>query len=238
MTHPTPTPHIVRPSSTAADRSRGPGRSPGARSRFGAVAVLVLVLAAPSGAQAHGGIDVAEGGRGGVQIAVQGSEAEADQVDLATTLAGPGTGAGSKVVYWIRPSGRTRSVRIPTDRDESGIHHAEIPTQGRGSWQDWDVAAYVTLNNDKQLRVTNDRTDPPGPTANASERPTTPTTTTTTAAPTETTSPPTAASAVDDVSGQGDGAPAWVVPSFVVVLLVAGAAIALGRRRRRTTPED
>lgn len=225
MTHPTPTP-------------RDAGRLPGARSRFAVAVAVAVVLAVPSAAQAHGGIDVAKGGRGAVQIAVQGSKAEADRVDLATTLAGPGTGAGSKVVYWIRPSGRTRSVRIPTDRDESGIHHAEIPTQGRGSWQDWDVAAYVTLSNNKQLRVTNDRTNPPGPAADASERPTTPATTTAAATPTETTSPPAAASAVDDVSDEGDGAPAWAVPSLVVVLLIAGAAIAVGRRRRQTTPED
>ncbi len=195
---------------------------------------IAALLIAPAGASAHGGTSIAEGGGGGVQIAVQGADAAAGEVDLSTTLAGTGAGAGSRVVYWIRPAGRERAVRIGTDRDEGGTHHAEIPTAGRGSWRDWDVSAYVTLSTGRTLRVTNDKTQPPGP----PERPTA----TTAAAPpsTPTSTSPAALPAddgvqVQDVSGQSDGAPGWVVPSLVGFVVLSVLAVVVGKRRR---PDD
>ncbi|MEV4418531.1 hypothetical protein AB0L40_00980 [Patulibacter sp. NPDC049589] len=188
----------------------------------------VVLLVAPVSADAHGGIDVADGGGGGARIAVQGSAAEAGEVDLATTLTGRGSGGGSKVVYWIRLSGRERSIRVATDRDESGIHHAEIPVAGRGSWQDWDVAAYVTLSTGRELRVTNDRTNPPGP---PEQKAAAPESTTTSAAPVAEPPEPTAATPVEDVSGQGDETPGWVVPSIVLLVLAGGVAAVLRHRR-------
>lgn len=188
----------------------------------------VVLLVAPVSADAHGGIGIADGGGGGVRIAVQGSAAEAGEVDLATTLTGRGSGEGSKVVYWIRPAGRERSIRVATDRDESGIHHAEILLAGRGSWQDWDVAAYVTLSTGRELRVTNDRADPPGP----PERVTAPTeSTTTSAAPVAEPQEQAAAAPVEDVSGEGDDTPGWVVPSIVLLVLAGGVAAVLRHRR-------
>lgn len=231
MTPSTPSP-IATHHHVAVPVRPGPARRVGTAV---AAAALAAAIAFPTAADAHGGIGVAEGGGKGVQIAVQGSEAEAGDVDLATTLAGPGTGKGSKVVYWIRPKGRERAVRIATDRDESGIHHAEIPTSGRGSWQDWDVSAYVTLNTGKRLRVTNDKRDPPGPVeVPAATRPTTTTPGTATAqsgtAGTEPVAVP--AATVDDVSGESDGAPGWVLPSLLVVLALAAAVTVRARRGR------
>ena len=55
----------------------------------------VVLLVAPVSADAPGGIDVADGGGGGARIAVQGSAAEAGEVDLATTL----TGVAAKLVF-------------------------------------------------------------------------------------------------------------------------------------------
>lgn len=223
MTHHSP---IAATTPTTARAVRASG--------FVALAASVAVLlTAPATADAHGGVEVAAGGGGGTRIAVQGSPAGVDEVDLATTLTGPGSGEGSKVTYWIRPAGRKRSVRVDTDRDESGIHHAEIPTAGRGSWQEWDVAAYVTTSTGRRLRVTNDRSDPPGPPEQ--ERPSTAATpssgVTTSAAPApEPTDTPSAAT-VEDVSGEGDDTPGWVVPS-ILVLVVAGGAAAVVRHRR------
>lgn len=171
-----------------------------------------------------------------MQIAVQGSEVSADEVDLATTLAGPGSGAGSRVVYWVRPAGRERSVRIATDRDEGGTHHAEIPTAGRGSWRDWDVSAYVTLSTGRALRVTSDKTQPPGP----PERPETATPATapatTTAAPDAAPTDDVAAAQVQDVSGQSDGPPGWMLPSLVGVVVIAVLTVVLVKRRRPGDP--
>lgn len=221
-----PAPGSLRP--VAVSRTSRRAR----RSCLSLVAAAAL-LAVPATASAHGGIGVADGGGGGVRIAVQGSAAGPEQVDLATTLTGRGTGTGSKVVYWIRPSGRSRSVRITTQRDESGIHHAEIPVAGRGSWQDWDVSAYVTTSTGKRLRVTNDRADPPGPPEQPVAAPPTGSTTAG-AAPTPT--EPATTNAVEDVSGEGDSAPGWVIPSVVVLALVGVVAVVL--RNRRLPPES
>ncbi|MDX8153391.1 hypothetical protein SK069_17465 [Patulibacter brassicae] len=217
-----------------ASRQSSAPRTGRSRARHLAVALAagVAVLLTPSTAAAHGGISVAEGGSGGVRIAVQGSPAGPGQVDLATTLSGRGTGAGSKVVYWIRPEGRRRSVRVATQRDERGIHHAEIPIAGRGSWQDWDVAAYVTLSTGTRLRVTNDRSAPPGPPqrpdASRAARPEGRTTTAPSAP-----QPAASEAAVEDVSGEGDGAPPWVVPSLGALILVSALGVASLKRRRR-----
>jgi hypothetical protein len=207
----------------------------------GAVPLLVIVASVgiPGTAGAHGGIAVAEGGGDGVRIAVQGSTAGAGEVDLATTLTGRGSGRGSRVVYWIRPEGRRRSIRVATQRDEGGIHHAEIPLAGRGAWQDWDVAAYVTLSTGRQLRVTNDRRDPPGPPVRGEARrnaaPPSAATTTSGTVPTPA-EPPSTGAAVQDVSGEGDGAPSWVLPS--IALLVIAGVIAVVLRHRRLPAED
>ncbi len=217
---------------------------------------LAAVLAAgalglPASAAAHGGITVAQGGSGGVRILVQGTEAAAADgspvADLSTTLDGAGSGAGSRVVYWIRPKGRERAFRVRTARDERGIHHAEIRTANRGSWQDWDVAAYVTLSTGRELRVTNDRSDPPGPPeAPAPSGGTTPPTTTTEAVPpggadtTTSDAAPAAApsSGVEDVSGEGDGTPGWVVPSIVVLVVLGIVAVVVRQRRLPPDPRD
>ncbi len=193
-------------------------------------------LAVPAVAAAHGGISIAEGGGGGVRIAVHGSDASPEEVDFATTLAGPGTGQGSRVVYWVRPQGRSRSFRIATERDEGGIHHAEIPTAGRGSWQDWDVSAYVTLNDDKRLRVTSDREDPPGPPERRRADDAAPQTGTAPAPTTTSATEPTSTDGVEDVSGEGDGMPSWAIPSIVALALVGLVAIVI--RNRRLPPDS
>ncbi|MGE4427012.1 MAG: hypothetical protein AB7G37_11225 [Solirubrobacteraceae bacterium] len=221
------------PPGLAAPRTKRAGRA--------AVALLctAILLGAPTHASAHGGVEIAAGGRGGTRITVQGSAAGPGEVDFATTLTGSGSGAGSKVVYWIRPEGRQRSIRVATERDEAGIHHAEIPLEGRGSWQEWDVAAYVTLSTGRQLRVTNDRADPPGPPERpARERPTEAGTAATAAAPLPPTSGgPTAISPVEDVSGEGDPTPGWMVPSMVVLVLAGVVAVILRNRRLSDDPE-
>ncbi|MCK9250439.1 MAG: hypothetical protein M0P31_15875 [Solirubrobacteraceae bacterium] len=205
-----------------------------------ATSAAVAVLALPAAADAHGGISVAEGGGKGVRIAVQGSEAGPSNVDFATTLAGPGTGDGSRVVYWIRPAGRERAVRVATERDEGGVHHAEIPTEGRGSWQDWDVSAYVTLNTGGRLRVTNDERDPPGPLQRSDDAEDDAAPPGTRAAPITDAAAPSdaAADSVQDVSGESDGAPGWVVPSLVALIVLGAVAGALGRRRTRAENVD
>ncbi|WP_320668554.1 hypothetical protein [Patulibacter defluvii] len=195
---------------------------------------LPLLSAAP--AAAHGGITIAEGGRGGTRIVVQGAEAHTERgagVDLSTVLDGPGSGEGSKVVYWVRPK-TGKSFRVRTDRDAGGVHHAELLTAGRGAWQDWDVSAFVTLATGKTLRVTNDKSDPPGPPpAEKREAPATTTGATTTDS---TASAPPAPSTeadsgtVEDVSGDGDGPPGWAIPSIVVVVLAALGVVLLRRR--------
>ncbi|MDX8152501.1 hypothetical protein SK069_12920 [Patulibacter brassicae] len=218
-----------------------------ARSLTAVLAAAALGL--PASAAAHGGITVAQGGSGGVRILVQGTEAAAADgsaaADLSTTLDGAGSGAGARVVYWIRPKGRERAFRVRTERDERGIHHAEIRTADRGSWQDWDVAAYVTLSTGRELRVTNDRRDPPGPPEAPASGGTPPPTTTTEAAPpagagTTTDAAPAddASSAVEDVSGEGDGTPGWVVPSIVVLVVLGVVAVVLRQRRLPPDPRD
>lgn len=205
-----------------------------------AAAALLLAAGVPA-AGAHGGITVAEGERGGTRIVVQGSEAHTDRgaaVDLSTVLDGPGTGPRSRVVYWVRTAAG-RTFRVRTDRDASGTHHAEVLVAGRGTWQDWDVSAMVTLSTGRTLRVTNAKGDPPGP------KPAAPPTPTTTSAAGETstaggtdvgpeaaTTPSTGDDAVEDVSGDGDGPPGWAIPSIAVVVVAAIGFVLLRRRSR------
>lgn len=130
-------------------------------------------------------------------------------------------------------------MRIATQRDESGIHHAEIPIAGRGSWQDWDVSAYVTTSSGKRLRVTNDRSDPPGPPEPPEPaRTTTAPSGSTTAGAAPTPTKPPAENAVEDVSGEGDSAPGWVIPSVVVLVLVGVGAVVLRNRRLPPASDD
>ncbi|MDX8153315.1 hypothetical protein SK069_17080 [Patulibacter brassicae] len=239
ITHPRDTDHPRRAidARTGAKRPTHPARAFRDAMTL-PVAAAIVAFALPAAARAHGGIDIAEGGDGGTRILVQGSAAGPGEVDLATTLDGPGSGEGSRVVYWVRPTGRTRSVRIATDRDEGGTHHAEIPTAGRGSWQDWDVSAYVTLSTGRRLRVTNDRSSPPGPNRPARPR-ARPTATVTRTTPAPSTSAAAAAveEDIEDVSGQSDGVPGWVLPSLVVLALAGGTAVVI-RNRRLTDDEE
>lgn len=211
---------------------------------LGGLAVL------PSSALAHGGATVAEGGRNGVTILVQAAEATTatgkPAVDLSTVLEGKGTGDGAKVTYWIRPaSGDT--FRVVPENDETGVRHADVAVGSRGPWRDWDVSAVVTLTDGSRLRVTNAPDDAPGPDP-STPRPederddaeAAPPAGTTTAA-TPDAAPPAAQSAgardddaapVADISGEEDGAPAWAIPSAVVVALVLIGGALLVRRRR------
>jgi len=206
---------------------------------------LAGLLGVPALAGAHGGITIAEGGRGGTRILVQGT-GEGPTADISTVLDGPGSGPGSKVVYWIRPKGRKRSFRVRTDRDAGGTHHAEIPTANRGSWQDWDVSAFVTLSTGRRLRVSNDQSDPPGPPereapSGGTTPPASTTGTTTATPPAATTEEPTGADdqgAVEDVSGEDDGTPGWVVPSIVVLVVLGLIAAVVRHRRLPDDPQD
>lgn len=124
-------------------------------------------LGTATSAGAHGGTEIAEGGSGGVRIVVNASETTTPAgdaaVDLATTLSGPGTGDGAYVTYWIRPAGGTTFRGPTTTRDDAGVAHVDVPTEGRGAWREWDVSAVVRLNTGKRLRVSNAEANPPGP---------------------------------------------------------------------------
>lgn len=209
-----------------------------------ALALLVLpfgllAVFAPGAAVAHGGTTIAEGRSKGVTVIVQGSETESSggdaQVDLATTLAGPGTGPSAKVVYYVRPAGKKRSERVPADRDASGVRHAEIPASGRGDWRRWDVSAIVTLASGKKLRVASTSKNPPGPdpvARQASRQPAAPNAPTS-AADKRIASPREDAAAVDDISGQQEAAPSWAVPSVVGMIALGLLGFVATRRRRR-----
>lgn len=205
-----------------------------------ALPLCLLAAIAPATASAHGGLTLAEGQSHGVTVIVQGSDATSAsgeaEVDLATTLAGPGTGPSAKVVYYVRPAGRERSFRIDPDRDESGVRHAEIPTAGRGNWRRWDVSAIVTLAGGKRLRVASTKTNPPGPAPAPSPKPTSlgkrPSAATSPAAEDERTAVA-GEPAVEDISGQDQAAPRWALPSLVGVGLVGLAGLAIVRQRRK-----
>lgn len=209
---------------------------------FGALALL------PAAAGAHGGTTVAEGQRSGVTVRVQGSPSTTaggkPAVDLATTLAGPGSGEGSLVTYYVRPDGG-KTVRISTERDEGGVHHADVSTAGRGEWSTWDVSAIVMLSDGKRLRVTNASGNAPGPDPAAPKpKPSTPTPSTPapsspTASALNEPAPTTAADApVDDISGESDSAPAWVLPSGAAIIVLGLLAMAWTRRSRTTDDSD
>lgn len=203
--------------------------------RRGILAFAAAALWMPGHAFAHGGTTVAEGQSGGVTVLVQGSDSSTKlgkpAVDLATTLAGPGTGTRAKVLFYVRPEGKA-SFRVAAQRDDSGVRHAEIATTGRGQWRDWDVSAIVTLSNGKRLRVANVSSNPPGPDPSQARAPKQ-----RDEAPAEATSPQAEAPLVDeqpvsDISGNEAQAPAWVVPSLIGLVLLGLAGLALVRRRR------
>lgn len=213
-----------------------------------AATLLAGLALAPAAALAHGGTTIAEGQRGGVTVRVQGSPSTTASgqpaVDLATTLAGPGSGRGSKVTLYVRPDGG-KTVKVTTDRDEGGVHHADVSTAGRGEWSNWDVSAIVLLSDGKRLRVTNASGDAPGPDPAAvgkpkpqAPEPSTTAPTTPTASPRNEPVPTTPApdAPVDDISGESDGAPAWVLPSGAVIIALGLFAMAWTRRNR--TPDD
>lgn len=213
-------------------------------------ALIGTALAAlvPATAAAHGGTTIADGRTGGVTILVQGSDSTTASgkpaVDLATSLAGPGSGSGSKVVYYVRPDGG-KSVRVSSERDEGGVHHVDVATADRGDWRSWDVSAIVTLGDGKRLRVTNAESNPPGPDpAQASEpaaddepaESTAPSTPTATEVDPAATSPAPDATTTDDapiqdVDGDEDGAPAWALPSVAVIAVLGLLGLGFARRR-------
>ncbi len=213
-----------------------------------ALACAVATGLAPAAALGHGGATLAEGGGKGVTIVVQGTDSATGggkpAADVSTILGGPGTGEGSKVVYYVRPE-HAETFRVEADRDAGGTHHADVALAGRGDWRTWDVTAIVTLNTGKRLRVTNAASNPPGPETAQPSKPAAPTTPG--AADTPATTPPQPrvespeASAkpatatevpVEDISGEDDGAPAWVLPSIAVVLIAGLLGLALTRRGR------
>lgn len=219
-----------------------------------AALAALAAMALPNSVAAHGGSTLAEGQKNGVTVLVQGSETTTPggkpATDLATTLAGPGSGAGSTVVYYVRPEGG-KSFRVRTDRDASGVHHADVAVAGRGDWRAWDVSAIVTLNGGKRLRVTNAASNPPGPDPAQSSRPkadaqdapeaSTPESASTPQAPGASTpgGDATASSAdqdgagLDDISGEQDSAPSWVLPSLVGLVVVGLGGLLVARRRGR-----
>lgn len=194
---------------------------------------LALVVG-PASAWAHGGTTLAEGTAKGVTVLLQGSDAGAGAVDLATTLNGPGTGPAAKVVLYVRPAGG-RSIRVRTESDASTIRHAEISTAGRGDWRDWDVSAIVTLADGKRLRVASTSENPPGPDpARPPQEKSAETTPPTTAATTPEASTPEPAdqTPVEDISGQDGAAPAWALPSVGGLIAVSFIGLVIARRRR------
>jgi hypothetical protein len=141
-------------------------RIPVLRSVVVAIPVALASLAGASGAAAHGGTTLAEGGTDGVTVLLQAAETTTQTgkpaVDLSTVLNGPGTGPKATVTLWIRPSGG-KTFKVTTDRDAQGVAHQDVATAGRGSWRDWDVSAVVALSSGKRLRVSNAEANPPGP---------------------------------------------------------------------------
>ncbi len=217
------------------------------RALWCSILAACAATALPAPAAAHGGSTLAEGQKDGVTVLVQGSAATTaggqPATDLATTLAGPGSGEGSTVVYYVRPDGG-KSIRVATQRDESGVHHADVATAGRGDWRAWDVSAIVTLSGGKRLRVTNAESNPPGPDPAQASRPepapqdgaasSTPEATTPAAAstPGATTPAEQSEAAVDDISGEDESAPGWMLPSLAGLVIVGLGALLVVRRRR------
>ncbi len=233
------------------------------------VAVLTAIVglaAAAGGAAAHGGATLAEGGSGGVRILLQAADSTtgdgATAVDLSTVVRGPGTDDAT-VTFWVRPAGQD-TFRVEATRDDAGVSHADVPTEGRGSWRDWDVSAVVQLGDGTRLRVSNAEANPPGPdpastpgggaqgpdedsgegTATTTE-PTPTETDPEVIAPTETETDAAPATTTDDagepgsdVTGESDGAPGWVVPSLIVVVVIAVAWIGFFRRTKRDDDPD
>lgn len=228
-----------------------------------AVASLVALGAAGS-AIAHGGATLAEGGADGVRILLQGTDTTtsggAAAVDLSTVVRGSGTD-DAVVTFWIRPAG-DETFRVKTTRDESGVSHADVTTADRGDWRTWDVSAVVQLGDGTRLRVSNAEANPPGPDpastpgggaqgpdedgAEDTTTETTPGAVATATAPTETTPTETApstatdddAAPVSDVTGESDGAPGWVIPSLVAVVVIALAWAVFFRRPRSGEDRD
>lgn len=205
-----------------------------------ALPLCLIAAIVPATAKAHGGLTLAEGQSHGVTVVVQGSEATggsgASEVDLATTLAGPGTGPQAKVIYYVRPAGRERSFRVDPERDESGVRHAEIPIAGRGNWRRWDVSAIVTLVGGKRLRVSSIKTNPPGPDPERRPRASSPdgaSSAATTGRAADQWAVPGSEAAVEDISGQAQVAPAWAFPSLAGVGLAGLVVLVIVRRRRR-----
>lgn len=188
----------------------------------------------PGSALAHGGTTIAEGRSDGVTVVIQGSDSSTQAarpaVDLATTLDGPGTGPSAQVVYYVRPAGK-RSVRVEAERDESGVRHAEISTASRGDWRNWDVSAIVTLAGGERLRVASTSDNPPGPDPARPPAPKATETTPSTSGANDP-APPVAQSAVDDITGQQEAAPAWALPSLGALIAVGLIGLAIVRRRR------
>lgn len=208
---------------------------------------LLLALGTAPAALGHGGTTLAEGGRDGVLILVQGADATTaagrPAADVSTVLSGPGTGAGATVTYWIRPAGG-KTFKVETERDgDTGTSHAEVSVAGRGDWREWDVSAVVDLSTGGRLRVTNASGNAPGPDPAATPEPEPEPTTS--SSPDAAGSSPAVASAsptspattpdgaVDDVSGETDGAPSWALPSLAGLLIVGTGAVMVLRRVRR-----
>ncbi len=240
--------------------------------------ILVSTFAAlglAASASAHGGATLAEGGADGVRILLQGTDSTtsdgAAAVDSTTVVRGPGT-SDAAVTFWVRPAGED-TFRVETTTDDAGVSHADIPTEGRGSWREWDVSAVVQLEDGKRLRVSNAEANPPGPdpastpgggatgpdpdgdegattTETAPAETSTDTETTTTETETETEAAPPATTTesdddgapVSDVTGESDGAPGWVIPSLIVVVVIALAWAVFFRRPKHgedgSDPDD
>ncbi|MCK9248445.1 MAG: hypothetical protein M0P31_05640 [Solirubrobacteraceae bacterium] len=214
--------------------------------------LLAAVLSAgplAGSAGAHGGTTLATGRAGDARIVVQGADLPdgSGGVDLSVVLTGPGSGPASRVTFWVRPV-KGREFRVRATRDDGGTHHVEVARMSRGAWRDWDVSAIVRLAGGRTVRVSTDRRDPPGPdpTATTATTPTTPDDDETTPGSGDgattpdagaTTAPDaTAPTAQDDapvdVTDDGDdGAPGWVVPSVIVLALLAGGVVVLRRGR-------
>lgn len=215
-----------------------------------------LLVATPA-AQGHGGTTVAEGGKDGVTIVVQGVASQTGSggpaVDLSTIVGGPGSGKGASVDYWVRPAEGKKAFKVETTRDEGGTFHADVSTANRGTWSDWAVSAIVNLNNDKRLRVANvsgDAIPGPAPTRPAAEQPADegsggsgegPTTPTLSEGPSTPAEAPASGEttaddggvAIDDVSGEDNGPPGWAFPSLLVLTVIGLAILAVKRRRPR-----
>ncbi|MBJ7472696.1 MAG: hypothetical protein JHD16_15430, partial [Solirubrobacteraceae bacterium] len=213
------------------------------------LATLTCLAAAglwPAVAAGHGGTTIAEGDGQGVTIRVQGSDTTTPGgkpgADVSTVLAGPGSGPGSEVLYYVRPDGG-KSFRVEAERDDSGTHHAEIATANRGDWRAWDVSAIVTLSNGKRLRVTNAGNNAPGPDPAQAGKPAAatspePTTASPEASAVPTSPEPAADAPVEDVSGQDEGAPSWALPSLAGLAVLGLFGVGLARRRSNASDDS